>query len=91
MADWKETKCGKCKIQRSSPICNSCEKFDKFQPQTNYDRIQNMSIEEMAESRIDMYTKGEFEEYIGDFNGIEFNKEDAIKKEIDWLQAESEE
>ena len=49
MENWRETKCGKCKIQRSNPICNSCRGFNKFIPMTQADRIRSMSDEELAE------------------------------------------
>ena len=51
MVNWKETKCGKCKIQRKRPVCNSCFSYDKFIPIaiTNADRIRSMSDEELAE------------------------------------------
>ena len=51
MMNWKETKCGKCKIQRARPVCNSCFSYDKFIPIaiTNADRIRSMSDEELAE------------------------------------------
>ena len=51
MFNWKETKCGKCKIQRGRPVCNSCFSYDKFIPIaiTNADRIRAMSDEELAE------------------------------------------
>ena len=49
MENWKETKCGKCKIQRSNPICNSCMGYNKFIPITQADRIRSMSDEELAE------------------------------------------
>ena len=50
MFNWKETKCGKCKIQRGRPVCNSCFSYDKFIPIaiTNADRIRSMSDEELA-------------------------------------------
>ena len=48
MARWKETKCGKCKIQRKKPICNSCRDYNKFVPMTNADCIRSMSDEELA-------------------------------------------
>ena len=50
MVNWKETKCGKCKIQRGRPVCNSCFSYDKFIPIaiTNADRIRSMSDEELA-------------------------------------------
>ena len=57
------------------------------------DKIRSMSDEELAKNlidRIDMYTKSDFKEYIGDFNGIEFSEEEAIKKELEWLQSEAE-
>ena len=51
MVNWKETKCGKCKIQRGRPVCNSCFSYDKFIPIaiTNADRIRSMSDEELEE------------------------------------------
>ena len=51
MMNWKETKCGKCKIQRKRPVCNSCFSYDKFIPITitNADRIRSMSDEELTE------------------------------------------
>ena len=51
MVNWKETKCGKCKIQRGRPVCNSCFSYDKFIPIaiTNADRIRSMSDDELAE------------------------------------------
>ena len=51
MMNWKETKCGKCKIQRARPVCNSCFSYDKFIPIaiTNADRIRSMSDEELAD------------------------------------------
>ena len=51
MVNWKETKCGKCKIQRGRPVCNSCFSYDKFIPIaiTNADRIRSFSDEELAD------------------------------------------
>lgn len=96
MVNWKETKCGKCKIQRGRPVCNSCFSYDKFIPIaiTNADRIRSMSDEELAGSRvdrIDFYTKSDIPEYIGDFAGIANSIEEAITLEIKWLQSEVEE
>ena len=56
MVNWKETKCGKCKIQRGRPVCNSCFSYDKFIPITitNADRIRAMSDDELADF---MYAK----------------------------------
>ena len=95
MVNWKETKCGKCKIQRERPVCNSCFSYDKFIPITitNANRIRSMSDEELAGSRvdrIDFYTKSDIPEYIGDFAGIANSIEEAIALEIKWLQSEVE-
>ena len=89
MANWKDTKCGKCKIQRSDPVCNTCEQFNKFEPMTNYDRIQNMSIEELAEFlQESIYAVGE-----NLFECIDCSvvKGDCKACYLKWLQAESEE
>lgn len=80
MVNWKETKCGKCKIQRGRPVCNSCFSYDKFIPIaiTNADRIRSMSDEELAE----------FLERFGSFNQpCRLNKGEPLK----WLQSEVEE
>ena len=61
--------------------------------QSNADRIRSMSDEELAKERIDridIYTKSDLEEFIGDFGGIANSEEEAIKKELDWLQSEVE-
>ena len=79
MVNWKETKCGKCKIQRGRPVCNSCFSYDKFIPIaiTNADRIRSMSDEELAE----------FLERFGSFNQpCRLNKGEPLK----WLQSEVE-
>ena len=58
----------------------------------NYQRIINMTIEEMAESRIycemnELYGKLM---YKGDYTDFYFNKSEAIQKEIEWLNEEVE-
>ena len=90
--------CRKCKHNYKpstcEPKCNRmCDGESDFEPITNAMRIRSMSDEELAKNRIDridMYTKSDFKEYIGDFNGIEFSEEEAIKKELEWLQSEAE-
>lgn len=49
MMNWKETKSGKCKIQRRKPICNSCSNHNRFVPMTNADHIRSFSDEELAD------------------------------------------
>ena len=80
MARWKETKCRKCKIQRSKPICNSCRDYNKFLPMTNVDRIHSMNIEELAEFLIHVETLG--------YNDSSVSGKMEM---IDWLQSEVEE
>ena len=72
--------------------------FNKLSKITNYERIKNMTIEEMAKDRI--YWK----EYNDNINGIQIKwygdyysglkgdktKEEAIKKEIEWLKQKCE-
>ena len=101
MMNWKETKCGKCKIQRSRPVCNSCFSYDKFIPIaiTNADRIRSMSDEELAEllySIQNLEDKVKFcKNKIECDNILDIGKEipDNMCKQclVDWLQSEMEE
>ena len=89
MSNWKDTKCGKCKIQRRSPICNSCEKFNRFVPMTNADRIRNMSDEELAEFLQEtVYESGDNLFLCYDCSIVKGECKDCYLR---WLQAESEE
>lgn len=76
MESWKETKCGKCKIQRRKPICNNCRDYDKFVPITNADHIRSMGDEELAEFIINGCQ--------GQSNRME------IQDLLDWLHLEAE-
>lgn len=69
--------------------CKDCVPKKK----TNADRIRSMGDEDLAKKRIDridMYTKSDLKEFIGDFAGIVNSEEEAIKKELEWLQSEAE-
>lgn len=59
---------------------------------TNYERIKNITIEEIAGDRVkeELNTLYGKIMYKGDFEGFLFSKEDAIKEEIDWLNGECE-
>ena len=84
------SKCDRCKKKSEKYDCAECKPDYKI---TNADRIRAMDDEELAKQLIDginMYTKSDFKEYIGDFNGIEFSEEESIKKELEWLQSEAE-
>ena len=76
MEDWKNTKCGKCAVQRKSKICNSCIEYCYFNPISNADRIRSMSDEELAEL----------------FAKLAWNSEVQTTplKYLDWLQSEVE-
>lgn len=99
MVNWKETKCGKCKIQRGRPVCNSCFSYDKFIPIaiTNADRIRSMSDEELAEWLTNMceFMNQEDEEPYKSIYNIDTEKEkivhDSYGSIMDWLQSEVEE
>ena len=88
MENWKETKCGKCKIQRSKPICNSCRGYNKFIPMTRGDEIRAMSDEELAEF-IEQVSTDSMETI--SFGTKEY-KEIWERKEtaLEWLQSEAE-
>ena len=90
MENWKETKCGKCKIQRRRPVCNSCFNYDKFIPIkiTNADRIRAMSDEELAEFIEQVSTDSMETISFGtkEYEEIWEHKETALK----WLQSDVE-
>ena len=90
MENWKETKCGKCKIQRSKPICNSCRGFNKFIPMTQADCIRSMSDEELAE-----FIRELNERCLAGAGMVDCSKnEDCIDCKgvvLEWLQSEVEE
>ena len=89
--NWKETKCGKCKIQRKRPVCNSCFSYDKFIPIaiTNADRIRSFSDEELAEFIEQISTDSMETISFGtkEYEEIWEHKETTLK----WLQSEVEE
>lgn len=99
MERWKETKCRKCKIQRSKPICNSCRDYNKFFPMTNLDRIHSMNIEETAELLYSFHNledkvkfcknKTECDEILD--SGKEIPDDMCKKCLVEWLQSEVEE
>ena len=86
MFNWKETKCGKCKIQRGRPVCNSCFSYDKFIPIaiTNADRIRSMSDEELAEFLCKVKSDYQWADH-------EFPSEEECGEWVEWLQSEVEE
>ena len=60
----------------------------------NFDRIKNMSVEEMAERNIQYITDSDDMPYYGTSDGTVFEWSDeqkALQHEIEWLNAESEE
>ena len=91
MVNWKETKCGKCKIQRGRPVCNSCFSYDKFIPIaiTNADRIRSFSDEELADFIEQVSTDSMETISFGtkEYEEIWEHKETALQ----WLQSEVEE
>ena len=57
---------------------------------TNYEKIKEMSINQMALDRIHSYQEyaGARVQWYGDFIGDRDNKEEALKDEIKWLTEE---
>ena len=96
MVNWKETKCGKCRIQRRRPVCNSCFNYDKFIPIkiTNADRIRSMSDEDLTKIIMCPYdTAGKPIEIMPCVNGNVQKfvpPEDCKKCMMEWLQSEVE-
>ena len=90
MADWKNTKCGTCIVQRQKPICNSCLGHQFYKPMSNADKIRNMSDEELAEffHIIDHFWYDD--EYLVNF-GDDETIHDTKENILDWLQSEVEE
>lgn len=88
MVNWKETKCGKCKIQRKRPVCNSCFSYDKFIPIaiTNADRIRTMSDEELLDfiCSIETYDDGSVKTIEGSYALC------SVADVEKWLQSEVE-
>lgn len=97
--DLIDTYCGKCEFVKNdldAEPCRSCiEDYNngvtppffrvkKREPTTNYDRIRNMSVEEMAQLFV----------YCNDFhsfstsNGTYDRFDEALKAEIEWLMKE---
>lgn len=56
----------------------------------NFENFKNMTIEEMAESRL--YISDDYDSWVGDFgvlrSGVEGAYAEALKKEIEWLKQE---
>lgn len=87
--------CGECYYQgKKLKPCSTCYCGSEAKTElTNADKIRAMSDEELAKERIDridIYTKSDLKEFIGDFEGIANSEEEAIKKELEWLQSEAE-
>lgn len=81
--------CDSCKNASTSPTCYPCCDCDsdsnKYEPQTNADRIRNMSDEELAELLEDVRTHG-FTDLCCDDNLCDSDACDCCVHE--WLQAE---
>ena len=69
-------------------------KIKEIKPFTNFERIKNMTIEEMAKSRV-KYVEND-DAYMGDFSVEDsrsdyvYREEEALKREIAWLNSEVE-
>lgn len=85
--------CANMTIYHGVSYCGSvpCSLKDEFPKKTNYEKIKGMGVEELAESRIDridFYCKSDTQMWTGDFSGIAESKEEALRREIEWLESE---
>ena len=86
-------KCEKCLYYKSKQRCYECgysssvvETHPMFIPNTNYDRIKSMSVEEMAEFNVTHDAENNM--YLS-LNGFLYGtKEVAIEENIQWLLQE---
>lgn len=78
-------------IEQSCSECRMRDKGKTGKKITNYEKIKGMSVEELAESRIDridIYCKSDTQMWTGDFCGIAWNKEESLRLEKKWLESE---
>ena len=86
-------KCGKCLYYKNKEKCGECGRLSNamdnnpmFTPNTNYDRIKSMSVEEMAEFNVTHDAENNM--YLS-LNGFLYGtKEVAREKNIQWLLQE---
>ena len=67
------------------------EKCPFEKPKTNYDRIRNMSVEEMAEFLLDISYDNEYMDWVTS-NGelfADYHYKKALAEEIKWLECEA--
>lgn len=91
-------KCGKCLYYKNKEKCGECGRLSNamdnnpmFTPNTNYDRIKSMSVEEMAKWITDIKLLFECHAYGHDANDIISKLNDAEKQELDeWAKDENE-
>lgn len=83
---------GNCKEKSERPDlcgCTSGIPIEKMGIRTNGDAIRAMTNEELAEDRITEFgicLKQKM--WIGDFDGIADSKEEALRREKEWLESE---
>lgn len=76
-----------CSYFKEYGECSSaCEAQGIKKIVTNYDRIQAMSVEEVAKSRI--FYRDDWGDYVTDNGQYYDEEEEAIKAEIAWLESE---
>lgn len=86
-----EIKIGKCGLKGCSAYKHTCDTRDFckcWEPPTNADRIRDSGIEAMAEYGVHGYIPAGCvtPAWYGHFKGYADTKEDAIQREVDWLQ-----
>lgn len=90
-------KCGDCiRYEECSPYTTPDETFPEVggcpahRKPTNYDRIRNMSVEEMAAFLLDVGYDNEYDEWVTtnkEYFGY-YQEQKALSEEIKWLESE---
>lgn len=57
----------------------------RFTKMTNFEYLQQLSLEEYAKERLDKVPTGHCIDWSGDFPGFCDTYEEALEKEIEWL------
>lgn len=82
-------KCKDCKKEKTCPSKEGSHKYCfEPKPQTNYDRIKSMSVEEIAQEMIFFTPECEAFHYVGLSGKYTATAEETIENNVKWLESE---
>ena len=89
MSEAENCVCCGATIPEGRQVCIMCG-YEIGKVKTNYDRIRNMSVEELADFLLDVRWDYEYGDYITGSGErfADYNYEKALAEEIKWLEAE---